>query len=258
MSTSLGWKDVGTVLYTKADALRQKGDLMRGDGSRDEPVFQGAVMSRRVHKSVRIDQDLERDKEQAAAFNMDKEEVYGKRPESRLKWLLKAMTFVGKKTLKVGDLYEIVTHKRFVVGASDKVGVQMKRLLLANAHLFSSKQQKFMQSEESSFGAFDASKAPEPLASSKRRKEASSSSSEEESPPPPPPKKSKKSGKSNKKRRKHSSSSAGEKNGSEDSAPVDPPPKRRQDIKVPVIPSSENDPRKDDPRLHARGAADDF
>mmetsp|Transcript_63541 Transcript_63541/g.148187 ORF Transcript_63541/g.148187 Transcript_63541/m.148187 type:complete len:261 (-) Transcript_63541:141-923(-) len=153
MATSLGWRDVGTVLLSKADAERRKGDEQRGDDGRDAPVFQGAVMSRRQHRPTRgVDNRAER--EETSALVTDLHEVLGKKPENRLKWLQHALLLAGKKKVKVGVVYDIVTHKKFVAEVRAGVGAQMKALLHANLHLFSPKQQKFLQSDSNGFGEF--------------------------------------------------------------------------------------------------------
>mmetsp|Transcript_73386 Transcript_73386/g.192413 ORF Transcript_73386/g.192413 Transcript_73386/m.192413 type:complete len:228 (-) Transcript_73386:439-1122(-) len=177
MATSLGWRDVGSVLLSKADAERTRGDRLRGDGSREEPIFQGEVVCRRVHREVRVDEDLERDKAQAASFPTDLNDVIAKRPDSRLKWLQKALFIVGKKQLKASTIYEIITHKRFLVDVKPVVGAQMKALLLANGHLFSPKQQKYFESNESAFSDFSMPKAGGSLRKKKRKRSRSSSSS---------------------------------------------------------------------------------
>jgi len=236
--TSLGWRDVGTVLLSKADAERRRGDTMRGDGTREEPVFQGAVMSRRRERVRRVDKEKERDQEEAAAFNTEPEEVGAKRPESRIKWLQKALILAGKQQLKLSILYDVVMLKKFTAGVTDKQGAMMKAMLQANSHLFSAKQsRKMLNDDESPFFSYDVkalrAKA-EKSRDKKRKKRAKSStspsssseltSSSEEEPPPP---KASRSSKSSKASGKHD-------------GPAEPPARRL------------------DPRVFARGAADDM
>jgi len=201
MSTSLGWRDVGAVLLSKAEDLRRRGDERRGGdrnrsnngegGEGGAAVFHGAVMSRRTHRSSRIDKDLEKDKRQAESFSSQRDGVLDKRPESRLKWLHEALVLVGKKQLKVVEIYDLVVHKKFASGANDKVGGHMKQLLLSNLHLFSSKQQKFLQSDECALNAYPTPVAPpRPAAEAKKRRrggDADSSSSDDEDDEQPPP-----------------------------------------------------------------------
>mmetsp|Transcript_25363 Transcript_25363/g.55197 ORF Transcript_25363/g.55197 Transcript_25363/m.55197 type:complete len:277 (+) Transcript_25363:29-859(+) len=178
MSTSLGWRDVGSVLLSKADAERTRGDSLRGDGSRDTPVFQGAVMSRRQRpKSRGVDEEVERNREAAASLTSDRDEVLSKKPELRLKWLMKALILAAKKSIKVDVIYDVVTHRKFVEGVRDVTGAKMRAMLLANLHVFSSKQQKWFLSASNSFSSFADVPTKEP-SRKKARKAASSSSSE--------------------------------------------------------------------------------
>lgn len=186
-------------------------------------------MSRRRHRSARIDKDTERDREEAAAFVTEREEVLGKRPDSRVKWLQKALILAGKQQLKPGIVYDIVTHKEFVSGVSDKTGAIMKAMLLANLHLFSQKQQKTLQSDASPFCSFDIS-AASTRSSKVRGREGS-----------PRRKRSKRS-------KSSSSSSDGSPRSSGTGAGLQQCP----------VPGGGLRRREKDPRLSARGAADDL
>lgn len=194
-------------------------------------------MSRRRHKSSRVDKEVERDKEEAAAFSTPKDEVLGKSAASRLKWLQKALFLAGKKQLKVGDIYDIVMQKKFVAGVNEKMGAQMKTMLLANLHLFSPKQQKYLQSDASHFSTFEVSTASRGISSRGRAEEGS------------PHKKRRKRGKSS------SASSDGSSGEQADQSPA-PAPVAAKDAGQPVAPARPAPGV--DPRLFARGAADDF
>merc|ERR1712008_223280 len=100
--------------------------------------------------------------------------VFRQAPADRLDWLLQALLLVGKKTIKAGDLYEIVIHKSFVAGVPSSVGAQMRATLLANLHVFASKQQKALISEANSSRGLGMFAAP-----SKEKRKASASSSED-------------------------------------------------------------------------------
>jgi len=252
--TSLGWKDAGTVLFSKGDAERRRADHLRGEGGRDEPVFCGATLSRRQHKVARVDKDLERNREEAAAFDTNLGEVLDRRPESRLKWLQKALVLAGKKSLKVGVVYDIVTHEKFVAGVKDQIGAQMKAMLFANLHLFSPKQQKSLQSESSRLSTFDIARV---VAGSKRKDRSRSRS------PDAQRKKKRK-----KKRRKQSSSSGsspscGRRNSSASGSDRRSSPLRERAIAAAAsahVARAHAAPlaRPVDHRLYASGAADDF
>mmetsp|Transcript_54419 Transcript_54419/g.117783 ORF Transcript_54419/g.117783 Transcript_54419/m.117783 type:complete len:259 (+) Transcript_54419:24-800(+) len=159
MSSSLGWRDVGEVLLSNSDAARRKADERRGDGGRDEPIFQGCIMSRRSHRHrrpSRYERDARsREKEiEKETLLTDRAEVLSQQPSSRVKWLQKVLLLVGKKSIKAASVYDIVTDKKFVSGVSETVGAQMKAMLLANLHLFKPREQKHLQSSESTFSTF--------------------------------------------------------------------------------------------------------
>eukprot|EP00440_Ansanella_granifera_P072722 gb/GFBE01078918.1/.p1 GENE.gb/GFBE01078918.1/~~gb/GFBE01078918.1/.p1 ORF type:complete len:281 (+),score=55.83 gb/GFBE01078918.1/:1-843(+) len=146
---TLGWRDSGSVVLSKNEALRQEHD----EGKTRETKF--TTMSRRKGpKEHRRDEKEERDREEAAEFNMDIHTIVQKRPESRMKWLNKAMLLVGKRTIKAGTFYECIMDRKFVSGIPDSIGAQMKASILGNLHLFSPKQQKSLQAPECHFNQF--------------------------------------------------------------------------------------------------------
>jgi len=281
MATYLGWRDQGSVLLSKADAERQRADEIRGDLGRDAPVFQGAVMSRREHRVSRVDKELEREREEASAFVLDRDEVFDKRAESRLRWLQKALFLAGKKSIQVSAIYDIITHKRFVNSIQDRTGGQMKAVLLANLHLFSAKQQKFLQSEACALHGFD-------LAGPKDKGAKVQQASKERDPSPHAsnqPSGNKKSGGSErdskkKKRKKHRVTSSSSSSSSSRSSSVrrsrsrkrsrsrsrsrsrrsrhsDQSDEARAEQPSPPPQRAPQAPKRD-PRIYSRGAADDL
>lgn len=227
----LGWRDVGSVLLTKSDAQRRKGDELREEqGGRTVPAFTGAIMSRRQHRPSRRENTAEeREREEAEAFPTEATLVFAKKPENRLKWLQRGLLIACKGRLKLAVLYDIVTHRKFVAGVSEGIGGQMKALLVANLHLFSPKQQKTITSESSTFSTFTV----KPTSGAKRASSARTAAA------------------SQKKRggRDRSGSSGKSKTSSEDSSDEgssDPP--------APKVPRKAGG----DPRLFSRGAADDL
>mmetsp|Transcript_49145 Transcript_49145/g.97665 ORF Transcript_49145/g.97665 Transcript_49145/m.97665 type:complete len:223 (-) Transcript_49145:88-756(-) len=147
MPASLGWRDAGTVLLSKAGENRRKGDEHRGEDARDVPVFQGTVMSRRQHKAPQT----RRDETEEVELETEQNIVLGKKPETRLKWFQKALRYTAMKKVKVGIIYDILRHKKFLSDVRPGIGSQMKALLLANLHLFSPKQQRHLDSESSGY-----------------------------------------------------------------------------------------------------------
>ncbi|CAE7701160.1 unnamed protein product [Symbiodinium sp. CCMP2456] len=144
MST-LGYRDSGSVVLSKAEALRQAHEK---DGERSRMMV---FSKRQSPPRKRKDEREERDKEEAAEFEMKLANIVAKRPDKRLKWLQKGMLLIGRKMLKASDFYELVMDKAFISDAPAEVGARMKASILANLHLFSSKQQKALQSESCHF-----------------------------------------------------------------------------------------------------------
>merc|ERR1712008_257302 len=96
--------------------------------------------------------------------------VLGKKPETRLKWFQKALRFTAMKKVKVGIVYDILRHRKFLSDVRPGVGSQMKTLLLANLHLFSPKQQRHLDSQSSGYLDFPDTAAKE--SKGKRRSES--------------------------------------------------------------------------------------
>lgn len=147
MST-LGYRDSGSVVLSKAEALRQAHEK-EGERSR--------LMTWSKRKSPprrKKDEREEREKEEAAEFEMKLENIIQKRPDKRLKWLQKGMILVGRKTIKANAFFDLIMDKVFISDVPAEIGTRMKASVLANLHLFSSKQQKALQSESCHFNTF--------------------------------------------------------------------------------------------------------
>ncbi|CAL1153070.1 unnamed protein product [Cladocopium goreaui] len=137
---TLGYRDSGSVVLSKAEALRQAHEK-EGERSR--------LMTWSKRKSPprrKKDEREEREKEEAAEFEMKLENIIQKRPDKRLKWLQKGMIMVGRKTIKANAFFDLIMDKVFISDVPAEIGTKMKASVLANLHLFSSKQQKALQS----------------------------------------------------------------------------------------------------------------
>lgn len=77
----------------------------------------------------------------------DLDKVLEKKADGRAKWLAKAVVQAAEGRLDVKSLYAVVAHKRFVNDLTDKAGKKMYRALVANLHIFSSKQRKFLEKD---------------------------------------------------------------------------------------------------------------
>ncbi|CAK9099537.1 Hypothetical protein (Fragment) [Durusdinium trenchii] len=99
---TLGYRDSGSVVLSKAEALRQAHEK-EGERSR--------LMTWSKRKSPprrKKDEREEREKEEAAEFEMKLENIVQKRPDKRLKWLQKGMILVGRKTIKANAFFELI------------------------------------------------------------------------------------------------------------------------------------------------------
>mmetsp|Transcript_46061 Transcript_46061/g.84441 ORF Transcript_46061/g.84441 Transcript_46061/m.84441 type:complete len:191 (+) Transcript_46061:81-653(+) len=103
----------------------------------------------------RKDDRGQRDEDEAQKEDVvetDSAKILKKKPHSRLKWLQKAIVQVAHKKIKVQMLYDIMVDRQFSSAVSEDVGKQMRTCVLANLHLFSSKQQSFLKSAECKLG----------------------------------------------------------------------------------------------------------
>mmetsp|Transcript_131758 Transcript_131758/g.409583 ORF Transcript_131758/g.409583 Transcript_131758/m.409583 type:complete len:305 (+) Transcript_131758:173-1087(+) len=77
----------------------------------------------------------------------DRAQVLAMKPEHRLKWLSKALQKCQEGKVPPNTVFDIATHARFTADATDKIGAKMFRIVRANLQLFSSKQQRYLESE---------------------------------------------------------------------------------------------------------------
>eukprot|EP00929_Paragymnodinium_shiwhaense_P021822 TRINITY_DN14123_c0_g1_i2.p1 TRINITY_DN14123_c0_g1~~TRINITY_DN14123_c0_g1_i2.p1 ORF type:complete len:756 (-),score=201.51 TRINITY_DN14123_c0_g1_i2:356-2623(-) len=84
----------------------------------------------------------------------DMAEVLSKSAENRLKWLSKVLPHISGGRVNSLVVYDIVAHRKFSVGASLSVGKQMRELILQNLNCFSTKQQRFLQSDANKLNSF--------------------------------------------------------------------------------------------------------
>eukprot|EP00747_Dinoflagellata_sp_TGD_P081308 gnl/TRDRNA2_/TRDRNA2_161242_c0_seq1.p2 gnl/TRDRNA2_/TRDRNA2_161242_c0~~gnl/TRDRNA2_/TRDRNA2_161242_c0_seq1.p2 ORF type:complete len:285 (-),score=60.43 gnl/TRDRNA2_/TRDRNA2_161242_c0_seq1:145-909(-) len=139
---------------------------------RDDFLVMGEVISRRPQKVTAKQKEAEKD--EADAVTIDLAEIVSKNPKSRLKWLQRALMQAGRGKLVVNTLYDLISHPKFITDVKEGTGAQMKASILANLHLFSSKQQKYFKSDQSKFSSFADVKS-EAADNSKRAEEADDS-----------------------------------------------------------------------------------
>lgn len=84
------------------------------------------------------------DKEDAVCTDVS--DLARKSPPSRLRWLEKAAMQAARGKVKASAVYDVIVHEAFASGVDNVVGSQINSLLLSNLHLFSSRQQKHLQS----------------------------------------------------------------------------------------------------------------
>mmetsp|Transcript_61842 Transcript_61842/g.109835 ORF Transcript_61842/g.109835 Transcript_61842/m.109835 type:complete len:396 (-) Transcript_61842:57-1244(-) len=103
-----------------------------------EPGLPALVTSRRVHKPARI-QPTDEAKGQAPV-PCDLKITLKLTASAKAEWLQKAMRAISKGGAKAGDVFNIVTHPKFVSGVPDKFGRRMLKIVLENMEPFSDKQ----------------------------------------------------------------------------------------------------------------------
>lgn len=133
---------------------------------RDDILLQGEVVSRRVHKESRA--QAQESQDQADQISVDPVEVYGKKPDGRLRWLQRALLQAARGKVQVTVLYDLLAHPKFTSDVPNGCGCKMKALLFANLHIFSPKQQRFFNSDSGKFNEFKAKRKED-----KERAEAS-------------------------------------------------------------------------------------
>jgi len=166
-------------MLSRSEAQRQKGDELRMRAAGIDPTkideqWLGEVMSRRQKKEAKVDEDVEKEKKLAAELPMEKSEVVAKKPEGRLTWLHKALVLAAKGRIAVPQIYSIIQSSKFTSGVSNKVGLKMKGLVLANLHLFKKEQQKSLQNGRLMDFSKDGGSGSEEKKKSKKRKQSES------------------------------------------------------------------------------------
>lgn len=167
------------IMLSRSEAQRQKGDELRMRAAGIDPTkideqWLGEVMSRRQKKEAKVDEDVEKEKKLAAELPMEKSEVVAKKPEGRLTWLHKALVLAAKGRIAVPQIYSIIQSSKFTSGVSNKVGLKMKGLVLANLHLFKKEQQKSLQNGRLMDFSKDGGSGSEEKKKSKKRKHSES------------------------------------------------------------------------------------
>mmetsp|Transcript_46869 Transcript_46869/g.109729 ORF Transcript_46869/g.109729 Transcript_46869/m.109729 type:complete len:370 (-) Transcript_46869:38-1147(-) len=176
------------VMLSRSEAQRQKGDELRMRAAGIDPTkvdeqWAGEVMSRRQKKEVKVDEEQEKEKKEAADLPMEKSEVVSKRPDGRLRWLHKALVLASKGRIAAPAIYDIVQSSKFTSGVRAKVGMQMKGMMLANLHLFKKEQQKSLQNGRlMDFSAEGSSDSEDDKKKRKKRKSSASTSESRASP----------------------------------------------------------------------------
>merc|ERR1711972_356952 len=67
------------------------------------------------------------------------------KPEQRIKWLNKALKQVSEGKVKANDIYDLISTAKFYEPLPTKVGRKMGYTVNEQIHLFSAKQQRFLQ-----------------------------------------------------------------------------------------------------------------
>lgn len=99
-----------------------------------EPGLPAEVTSRRVHKPVKKEAPEE------APVNCDLRNTLKLPPPSRAEWLDKALRAIPQGRAKVQDVFNVVTHPKFVLGLPDQTGRRMLRRVAESLDAFSEKQ----------------------------------------------------------------------------------------------------------------------
>merc|ERR1712085_96040 len=130
-------------------------------------------------------------------------------PPERAKWLERALEAIPKGKVKTQDVFDVITHRKFVFGVPDDLGPKMIRMVKESLMGFSEKQQlniakcklvrEFKPSDTSSrrkrrhdddLDSDDRSSDDEPAGSSRRFQEGDKRDEDrrrDDSPSPPPP-----------------------------------------------------------------------
>jgi len=89
-----------------------------------------------------------------ANFSVDPKEILAKKPEQKLNWAVKAVELARRHTVKVNLVFDIISNPRFILSFGPGRGAQFRAVIERNLDLFSTKQQKFLQSSECKLTTF--------------------------------------------------------------------------------------------------------
>mmetsp|Transcript_28765 Transcript_28765/g.91660 ORF Transcript_28765/g.91660 Transcript_28765/m.91660 type:complete len:466 (-) Transcript_28765:78-1475(-) len=99
-----------------------------------EPGLPAEVTSRRIHKPVKKDVPEE------VPVSCDLRSTLKLPPGARADWLDKALRAIPQGRAKVQDVFNVVTHPKFVAGVPDRVGRKMLQRVAESLDAFSDKQ----------------------------------------------------------------------------------------------------------------------
>lgn len=99
-----------------------------------EPGLPAEVTSRRVHKP------LKKEAPEEAAVPCDLRNTLKLPPPARAEWLDKALRAIPQGRAKVQDVFNVVTHPKFVLGLPEQTGRKMLRRIAESLDAFSEKQ----------------------------------------------------------------------------------------------------------------------
>mmetsp|Transcript_54060 Transcript_54060/g.167798 ORF Transcript_54060/g.167798 Transcript_54060/m.167798 type:complete len:379 (+) Transcript_54060:56-1192(+) len=100
--------------------------------ARRRPKERGQKVEERVPEDVELDLKV----------------VLTLKPEARLKWLVKAFRMAEEGRAFGGELYNIVSARKFVAGVPSRIGRKLAALVRENLDTFSEKQQRYLKSRE--------------------------------------------------------------------------------------------------------------
>jgi len=123
----------------------------KGKGKDDEELtgidkeweLQGEVGPRRKHKVTKEQAQKVEDE----YVSMDWDHVFPKKPNERKRWLYKALEAAKKGKVKVGPMFDIIVHRKFLEGLKGQVATDCLNLIRGDLTLFSNKQQKQLTSD---------------------------------------------------------------------------------------------------------------
>lgn len=135
MFTSSKGQGRGTVPQRDAVAVKPEFTTLNKDGKPVwEPGLPAEVTSRRVHKPVKKEAPEE------AAVPCDLRNTLKLPPPARADWLDRALRAIPQGRAKVQDVFNVVTHPKFVLGLPEQTGRKMLRRVAESLDAFSEKQ----------------------------------------------------------------------------------------------------------------------